>query len=267
MDKPMHVNCFLVEVAHAEAFRNFVDRWNEPNSYEEHQQNNYELMPPSVEIIYEEENKSGAGFDLWFATHAIAFYFGRAWAMHVQELDKLDKSIGPLATAGDYPKFLYLPKSRTWLRYNTPEYFCIVSDSQLQVRRERPQELFKPDEVEVGTEAAFLAAYQRIRAMLQDQASALLSTYQRRGSEGNEWFYANPIYAAAPHSLERHLRLNVSASDYGRSWQLMYSHDTNRNDPRRVASTQQEFERQLHLMLREMEAVATGKQEGGQGNG
>lgn len=161
-----------------------------------------------------------------------------------------------------YPQFRYHPKLRTWLRYNSPDYFCLVSETNLQVRRERPQELFKPEEVEVVTEAAFLAEYRRISTLLQERAEQFIATYQRRGGEGNEWFYCNYIYAGGSASLEKHLRLNVSVNEQGRCWQLLYDYDLNGNDQRRVASTQEEFAQQLQELLREAEAAATGQEVG-----
>jgi hypothetical protein len=153
-----------------------------------------------------------------------------------------------------------------WLRYNSAEYLCVVSESHLQVRRARPQELWWAKEMEVVTEAAFLEAYRRISTLLRERAEQFIATYQRRGSAGNEWFYCNHIYAGGTSSLQKHLRLNVWQNEFGRSWQLLYDYDLRWGDPRRVASTQQEFEQQLHGLLAEAEAAATG-QEGGVSNG
>ncbi|MGI4759589.1 MAG: hypothetical protein ACRYF0_02695 [Janthinobacterium lividum] len=255
MSKKLHVNCFLVFDKDAEAFRRLVDEYNNPGSYEEHQAEGYEHREPVVEILYEESSKGRTGFDLWFRTPAIAFYFGGAWERRKVELAQ------PLAEVpAAYPKFLYEPRMRTWLRYNSPEYFCLVSESQLQVRRERPQGPYKPEEVQTITEEAFLEAFYRIARGLRECAMHS-ATYQRRGAPGNEWFYCNPLH------ILQHLRLNASDNEHGRSWQLLWAHDTRRSDPRRVASTLTEFDNQMELMLADAEAAATGRQEGGQANG
>lgn len=177
-------------------------------------------------------------------------------------LDELAARLGVSTGPPAYPQFLYHSKLRTWLRYNSAEYFCLVSESQLQVRRERPQELFKLEEVQVVSEAAFLEAYRHTSRLLRERAEQHLATYQRRGSEGNEWFYCRLIYAGGATDLQKHLRLNVSSSAHGRSWQLLYDYDRHWNDARRVASTEPEFAQQLSLLLQEAEAAATG-QEGG----
>ena len=260
MAKAKKIDLELVFPAHqAVLFRVLVHKLN----YQDRDDPTKYTGPSGVEILYEEPGATSLGnptvaFSLWFDKPATAYWFAR----HLEEAkDAWQAMAQPPAVS--YPRFLYVLKSRTWLRYNTPEYFCLVADGHLQVRRERPQELFKPEEVEAITEASFLEAYQRTRAHLQDLANQHYSTYQRRGSEGDEWFYCNPLYATAP-TVSQHLRLNVSASEYGRSWQLLYDFDMRRNDPRRVASTEQEFEQQLQLMLSEIEAAATGEQEGGQ---
>ncbi len=259
MSKKLHVNAFPVDKQWAEEFRQVVRSFNEPATYEEHQANDYVEPEPVVEILYEESNQKFTHFDLWFATPSTGFYFSRKWARREQELLQQ-----PAALA--YPQFLYHPKYRTWLRYNSAEYFCIVSEDNLQVRRGRPQELFKPGEVEVVSEAVFLENYQRIARLLRERATHHLANYQRRGSEGNEWFYCRLIYAGGATDLQKHLRLNVSASAHGRSWQLLYDYDRHWNDARRVASTEPEFAQQLSLMLQEAEAAATG-QEGGPADG
>ena len=263
MSKKRHVDAFAVENHWAESFRQLVREFNEPvGGYEEFQASGFVEPKPTVEILYEESNQKHTHFDVWFVTTATAFYFGLKWSERRQELEVLD-FVAQQPTAPTYPQFLYHPKRRIWLRYNTPEYFCLVQEDQLQVRRERPQELWKLEEVEVITEAAFLEAYRRISTLLRERAEHHLATYQRRGSQGNEWFYCNQLYAGGSARLERHLRLNLSVDEHGRTWQLLYAHDTRFNDPRRVASSQQEFEQQLYQMLREAEAAATG-QEGGQ---
>ncbi|MGI4760565.1 MAG: hypothetical protein ACRYF0_07665 [Janthinobacterium lividum] len=261
MSKKLHVNCFLVFDKDAEAFRHLVDEYNNPASYEEHQAEGYEHREPVVEILYEESSKGRTGFDLWFRTPAIAFYFGVAWVQRLTELAQL-----PAEVPAAYPKFLYEPRMRTWLRYNSPEYFCLVSASQLQVRRARPQELYKPEQVQVITEAEFLKAYQVVASALRDFTKLYEAEYQRRGGEGNEWFYRNPKGVAA-NVLPQHLRLHSSTNEYGRSWQFMYAHDMHRNDARRVASTEQDFTQQLEAMLADVEAAATGQQEGGLADG
>lgn len=244
----------------AELFRVLVHNLN----YQDFEDPTKYTGPYGVEILHEEKclvnDEPSVEFSLWFDQPATAYWFaGRlheakaAWALlatHAAEL-------------AAYPKFFFHPKLRTWLRYNSPDYFCLVSASQLQVRRERPQELFKPDEVQVSTEADFLSAYQRVASALRDAATLGEAEYQRRGSE---WFYRNPKDVAAT-TMPLHLRLHASASAYGRSWQLLYAHDTRRFDARRVASTQQEFTQQLDAMLAEVEAAATGKQEGGPAGG
>lgn len=225
--------------------------------------------PFGVEILYEESGTTNLGnacveFSLWFDKPATAYWFAlyldeakAAWALLEQEAK----------ARASYPRFLYVPKLRTWLRYNSAEYFCLVSESQLQVRRERPQELFLPEEVEVITEAGFLEQYQRIRTLLRERAEHYYATYQRRGEEGNEWFYCNYIYASGDFQLLPHLRLNVSSDEHGRSWQLLYAHDTRQYDPRRVASSKEEFSQQLAQLLAEADAAATGQQGGGVRNG
>ena len=256
MTKKLHVNCFLVGNSQAEAFRQLVRTYNEPaGGDEEYQASGFVEPEPSVEILYEETGRDTTGFDLWFATPATGFYFGVAWGQRRAEL------IQQPAVAPTYPQFLYDPRRHIWLRYNSPKYFCLVSESQLQVRRERPQELFKPEEVEVITEAAFLENYKRISTLLRERVQNYMAVFQRRGSAGNEWFYCNPLYAGkSSNSLELHLRLNVSADEHGRTWQLLYAHDTNRNDSRRVAIPREEFEQQLQQLLREAEAAATGQE-------
>lgn len=270
MSKKLHVNCFPVPGQYVEGFLLLVEEYNNPSMHEEYQAEDYQSREPLVEILYQEEGRGTVptvSFDLWFATPSAGFYFGLAWARRLVELEKTAKELLAHANAtAAYPQFLYHPKLRYWLRYNSPEYFCIVEESELQVRRERAQELFKPDEVGIITEANFLENYRRISTLLREQAEHYLATYQRRGSEGNEWFYCNLIYAGGESRVQKHLRLNVSANDCGRSWQLLYDHDRHWNDQRRVASNQQEFEQQLHALLREAEAAATG-QEGGQNNG
>lgn len=260
MSKKLHVNCFQVFDRHAEAFRHLVDEYNNPSSYEEHQAEGYEHREPVVEILYEESSKGRTGFDLWFMTPAIAFYFGGAWVQRLTELAQL-----PAEVLAAYPKFLYQPRMRIWMRYNSPEYFCLVSESQLQVRRERPQELYKPEDVQTISEAAFLEAFYRVARALRE-CTVKPAAYQRRGAPGNEWFYCNPLHPASP-ALPMHFRLNRSQDEYGYSWQFMLSHDTRRLDPRRVASTLEEFDGQMELMLADAEAAATGKQEGGPANG
>ena len=253
-EKKLDVNCYLVDNQYAQAFRNLVHEYNQPGGYEEYQATGFVEPKPSVEILYEEANEKSTGFDLWFVTPATGFYFGLAWRDRQAEL------AAQPAAAPTYPQFLYVPKLHTWLRYNTAEYFCVLSENNLQVRRERPQELWWATEVEVVTEAAFLEEYQRIARLMRERAQQFIATYERRGSAGNEWFYCNHIYAGGSASLEKHLRLNLSGEEPGRSWQLLYDYDRHFHDPRRVASTQQEFEQQLHLLLREAEAAATGVQ-------
>lgn len=262
MGKQLHVNCFLVESAHAEAFRNLVREYNEPSSYEEHQANNYELPKPLVEILYEESSRGRTGFDLWFATPATGFYFGRAWGQREATLPAVVKP-EPVT----YPRFLYHPKLRTWLRYNSPTYFCIVSESQLQVRRERPQELFAAGEVVPCSETEFMEQYQRIRSLLHQRATAHQATYQHRGGGGDEWLYCNFIYAGGDYRTQPHLRLNATVDGYGCSWNLLYALDTNPDDTRRVASNQTSFEMMLDLLLQDADAAVAGQQEGGQQHG
>ena len=255
MTKKLHVNCFLVGNSQAEAFRQLVRTYNEPaGGDEEYQASGFVEPEPSVEILYEESGRDTTGFDLWFAGPATGFYFGLAWRDRQAEL------AAQPAAAPTYPQFLYVPKLHTWLRYNTAEYFCVLSENNLQVRRERPQELWWATEVEVVTEAAFLEEYQRIARLLRERAQQFIATYQRRGSEGNEWFYCNYIYAGGSASLEKHLRLNVSVNEYGRCWQLLHDYDLRFNDSRRVVSSQQEFEQQLQQLLKEAEAAATGQE-------
>lgn len=254
MSKKLHVNCFLVGNSQVEAFRQLVRTYNEPaGGDEEYQASGFGEPEPAVEMLYEEAGRDATGFDLWFATPATGFYFGLKWGERRAELARQPDP------APTYPQFRYHPKLRTWLRYNTPEYFCLVSETNLQVRRERPRELFKPEEVEVVTEATFLDNYQRISTLLRERAQHHLATYQRRGSEGNEWFYCNYIYAGGSASLEKHLRLNVWVNEYGRSWQLLHDYDLRFNDSRRGASSQKEFEQQLQQLLAEAEAAATGQ--------
>jgi len=257
VSKKLHVDCFLVGNSQAEAFRQLVREYNEPSGQEEPRE--AAEAAPLVEVLYEEAGRDCTGFDLWFTSIATGFRFGLHWGERRAELARQPAS-------PTYPQFLYHPKRRTWLRYNSAAYFCLVSETNLQVRRERPQELWKPDEVQVITEAAFLENYQRIAQLMRERAEHHLATYQRRGSVGNEWFYCNFIYASGSRQLLPRLRLNVSVNDYSRSWQLLYDVDLHASDARRVASTQPEFEQQLHELLREAEAAATG-QEGGPGNG
>lgn len=247
----------------AELFRVLVHNLN----YQDYEDPTKYTGPYGVEILHEEEcllnDEPHVEFSLWFDQPATAYWF--AQRLHEAQAEWATMAAHAAEQAA-YPKFLYHPKLRTWLRYNSPTYFCLVSETQLQVRRERPQELFKPEEVEVVTEAAFLAAYHRCREALRVCATTA-ATYQRRGAPGNEWFYCNPLHATSSASLPQHLRLNASDNECGRSWQLMYAHDTRRLDPRRVASTEEEFMQQLNAMLADIEAVATGKQEGGRANG
>jgi hypothetical protein len=245
-----------IPAPHAELFRVLVHNLN----YQDDEDPTKYTGPYGVEILYEEpcltNGEPEVEFSLWFDKPATAYWF--AGRLHEAKAAWQQLSAEAAARAA-YPKFFYLPQLRTWLRYNSPECFCLVSDTQLQVRRERPQELFQPAEVEPSTEAAFVAAYLRTRDELRVCATKAAS-YQRRGAPGNEWFYCNPLFASS--SLPQHVRLNASDDEYGRSWQLLWAHDTNRFDGRRVASTEQEFEQQLAAMLADIAAVATGQAEG-----
>jgi hypothetical protein len=245
-----------VPAHHAELFRVLVHNLN----YQDHDDPSKYTGPYGVEILYEEpgltNDEPQVEFSLWFDRPATAYWF----ALRLQEAKAAWQAMAAhTAALAAYPKFLYEPRLRTWLRYNSPAYFCLVSESQLQVRRECPRELYKPEQVELITEAAFLEAFYRIARGLRECAMNS-ATYQRRGAPGNEWFYCNPLH------ILQHLRLNASDNEHGRCWQLLWAHDTRRNDPRRVASTLEEFDGQMELMLADAEAAATG-QEGGPANG
>lgn len=163
MSKKLHVNCFPVPGQHVAAFLLLVEEYNNPAPDEEYQSEGDQLREPMVEILYQEEGRGTVptvSFDLWFAKPSTGFYFGFAWARRLVELEKVAEELRAHANvAAAYPQFLYHSKLKYWLRYNSPEYFCLVSETDLQVRRERPQELFKPDEVEAVTEADFLNEY------------------------------------------------------------------------------------------------------------
>lgn len=88
MSERMHVNCFLVEEARAQDFRTFIAKYNEPASYEEWQQQGFELLPPAVDILYEEASGGIVAFDLWFATLQIAFYVGLEWGRTLLATDQ-----------------------------------------------------------------------------------------------------------------------------------------------------------------------------------
>lgn len=79
MSKKLSVNCYSVEPLCAEAFRHLVASYDEPSSWEEAQaRSGHE--PPTVEILYEEANDKGViGFDIWFSSTSVGFYFGQAW--------------------------------------------------------------------------------------------------------------------------------------------------------------------------------------------
>jgi hypothetical protein len=245
-----------VPAHHAELFRVLVHNLN----YQDHDDPSKYTGPYGVEILYEEpgltHDEPQVEFSLWFDRPATAYWF----ALRLQEAKAAWQAMeAHTAALAAYPKFLYEPRLRTWLRYNSPAYFCLVSESQLQVRREHPQELYKPEQIEHISEAAFLAAYRRVSEALR-VCAAQPGTFQRRGAPGNEWFYNNPLYAGS--QLPQHVRLNASDNEHGRSWQLLWAHDTRRHDARRVASTQEEFAQQLAAMLADVEAAATGQEEG-----
>jgi hypothetical protein len=237
----------------AELFRVLVHNLN----YQDVEDPTKYTGPSGVEILYEEACRSNdeptVEFSLWFDKPATAYWF--AGRLHEAKAAWQVMAADEAARAA-YPKFFYHPKLVTWLRYNSPECFCLVSSTQLQVRRERAQDLFKAEEVEPTTEHAFLEVYLRTRDELRGCATKS-ATYQRRGAPGHEWFYCNPLHAGS--SLPQHVRLCATDDEYGRSWQLMWAHDTNRFDGRRVASTEQEFEQQLAAMLADIAAVATGQ--------
>lgn len=242
----------------AELFRVLVYNLN----YQEPEDPSKYTGPYGVEIIYEElclvNGEPEVEFSLWFDRPATAYWF----ALRLHEAKAAWLLLAQPAPA-EYPKFLYSARLGYWCRQNAPGQFCLVSAAQLQVRREREQNLFEPGEWAPITEAQFLQAYRSQREALHQFALlAAPAQYLRRGHTTNIWLYRN-AGAYAPN----HLRLNASQDEHGRSWQLLYARDVRPQDARRVASSEQEFSQQLAALLADADAVATGQPEGGVAGG
>ncbi|MGI4762513.1 MAG: hypothetical protein ACRYF0_17510 [Janthinobacterium lividum] len=157
MSKKLHVNCFLVFDKDADAFRRLVDEHNNPASYEEHQAEGYEHREPVVEILYEESSKGRTGFDLWFMTPAIAFYFGGAWARRLAELAQLPAAQQP-ARAGGQVETLIRPEELA-------QYKSAIHSEQV-VLGQQALTLVSAEVIHEGQNVRLTLAYEEPRALL-----------------------------------------------------------------------------------------------------
>ncbi len=167
-----------------------------------------------------------------------------------------------------YPHFMYDPRTRTHLRYNSPTWVCVASPQQLQVQHLHAPGLLHGDQAQPCTEQVFRAAaeaaYKTLLAACQQPLTSEATAYQRRREMPDAWFYRQQ----GPQS---ELRLNLSHEEDGPlniNWLLeelatipgvIVFGPPRSSDPRRVAGTAQEFHAALALAIPALMAAAQGK--------
>lgn len=162
-----------------------------------------------------------------------------------------------------YPHFVQ--DGLIYLRYNSPTWVCVAGPAQLQAQHLSTPRTLHGAQAQPCTEQAFKSAaeasYVRLLAAYQSPARADTS-YQRRREMPDAWYYRQD-------GPQVELRLNVSqvAGQTSVNWLL---EDLNSvpgvlvafsrgSDPRRVASTAQEYNTAIKLAVPALIAAARGE--------
>lgn len=166
-----------------------------------------------------------------------------------------------------YPHFVHDARLQTYLRYNSPTWVCQVGPTQLQVLHLRAPRLLYSGQAVPCAEAEFRAAAQATYTTLLaacQQPAGPATAYQRRRTMPDAWYYRQD-------SPQRELRLNLSHEENGPisvNWLLedlatipglVVAGPPRSSDPRRVASTSQEYHAALALAIPALMAAAQGK--------
>ena len=166
-----------------------------------------------------------------------------------------------------YPQFVYDPRTRTHLRYNSPVWVFLAGETQLQVQHLSEPRLLHSAEAAPCTEQVFReaaqAAYTRV-VLEPNQPPANSSVqYQRRRELPDAWYYQ----LLAP-GVE--LRLNLSEQE-GRGLDVnllledistilgLVVGPVRSADPRRVTIAVAEFQAALKRAVPTLMAAAQGK--------
>jgi len=166
-----------------------------------------------------------------------------------------------------YPQFVYDPRTRTHLRYNSPVWVFLAEESQLQVQHLREPRLLHSAEAVPCTEQVFReaaqAAYTRVVLGPNQTAASSSVQYQRRREMPDAWYYQllAPGVELRLNLSEvegRGLNVNLLLEELGTIPGLVVG-PARSADPRRVTIAAAEFRAALKRAVPMLMAAAQGK--------